>query len=316
MKTTNRTIAILIAASTFFATCQKEKPTDPAVTGDSYSSLADFYSQNGVPMQVFSVNATTGGSFTTPKGTQVTIPANCFMDQQGNPVTGTVNIEFKDLYDKSDMLLSQMPTMMKNGAPLKSGGEFFIRVKSGTKALLLNGSNPVTVKQPLNGWAADPGMLAFSLSPADTLGWKMDSSNVQLDSGSVNYIFDMYNFQTPADSGSWSNSDNSYYFSSYTQTQLTLHAANNPTGHAPEVFLLFTGINSMVHVYFGSGSDFPYQFAPLGLQCTMVAVAVGTNKKVYSSFVPITITANQTVNFSLTETSTAAFKTELKKYNH
>jgi hypothetical protein len=317
MKTINKTLALLFAATMILNSCRKEEtpaPENPATPtgGDNYTSLSSFYAQNGVPMQHFTINGATGGSFTTPKGTVVTIPGNIFMDQSGNPVVGNVTIEFKDIYDKSDMLLSKMPPMLSNGYPLKSGGEFFIRAKSGGASLLLNGSNLITVQQPMNSWAPDPNMMGFGLSPADTAGWVQDSSFSVLDSGSSNYIYSMYTFQSPADSGSWGNSDNPTYFGSYSQTQLTFSPTNNPTGSAPDVYLLFTGINSMVHVYAGT----PYMYAPIGLSCTMVAVGVGSNKKLYSSFVPITITANQTVNFTMAEQTTAAFKAQLNTYNH
>lgn len=321
MKTVNKTITLIAAASVMLATCKKEtpetpvNPANPTTGGDSYSSLADFYSQNGVQTQTFSVNASVGGSFTSSKGSIVTIPANCFMDNIGNPVMGQVNIEFKDIYKKSDMLLSNMPPMLQNGYPLKSGGEFFIRAKSGNNAVLLNWSSPITVEQPLNGWALDLGMVAFGLSPADTLGWMQDSSFVNPNNTSTGYIYSMYNFNSPADSGSWGNSDNSSYFSAYQMVLLTLHASNNPTAFPPDVFLLFNNINSMVHVYHGSGNDFPYQYAPDGLQCTMVAVGVDSNGKLFSSFVPITISGSQTVNFTLSETTADNFKLQLNALN-
>ena len=70
----------------------------------------------------------------------------------------------------------------------------------------------------------------------------------------------------------------------------------------------------MVHVYNYGTNTFPYLYAPQGLQCTVVAVGVkgGT---VYSSFTPITITSNQTVNFSMTATTTAAFESALTALN-
>jgi hypothetical protein len=69
----------------------------------------------------------------------------------------------------------------------------------------------------------------------------------------------------------------------------------------------------MVHVY-SDGTDFPYQFAPLGLDCTIVAVGV-KDKKLYSAFVPITIGNNQTVKFSLNQTTTDDFKAQLNLLN-
>ena len=77
---------------------------------------------------------------------------------------------------------------------------------------------------------------------------------------------------------------------------------------------MFTNVNSLVHVYNGGGSDFPYNYAPIGLQCTIMAIGA-KDEKLYSSFTPITISAGQTVNFTLSETTDAAFKTQLNALN-
>ena len=121
----------------------------------------------------------------------------------------------------------------------------------------------------------------------------------------------MYSFSSSNISGTWCNSDNSDYFSNYSQTNLTLHANDNPSDFNTDIFLVFKNVNSMVHVYKTTTTDFIYNFAPKGLECTMVAVGV-KNNKLYSSFIPITIGSNQTVNFSLSVTTTDDFKKALK----
>ena len=93
---------------------------------DELNISADFFEKNGVQMQTHTIDATAGGTFTSPQGTVVTIPANAFVTGGGAPITGNVNIEFKDIYKKSDMLLSNMSTQTATG-PLKSAGEFFIK---------------------------------------------------------------------------------------------------------------------------------------------------------------------------------------------
>ncbi len=73
------------------------------------------------------------------KGTLITIPANAFVTLGGFPVTGTVNIEYKELYKKSDMLFSDKPTVLFDGSPLKSGGDIFYQshFKRGRRCNLL-----------------------------------------------------------------------------------------------------------------------------------------------------------------------------------
>ncbi|MEO6883983.1 MAG: hypothetical protein ABI199_08165 [Bacteroidia bacterium] len=301
------------------SSCKKDTPSSPTAstsssTSDTYSSMKDFFAKNGVQTQTYTINATAGGSFTTPKGTIVNVPANVFYTQTGTLVTGNVTIEFKDIYTKSDMLLSDMPTM-SNSHPLKSGGEFFIRAKSAGVAVKLSGSNPINVVQPLNGWPIDTAMRSFASTTGDTTGWFVDTTINTVYNNLTNYVFSLYNFKSPIDSGSWCNSDNSQYFSAYTQTSLTL-VNNSSNVQGAYVFLLFTNLNSMVHVYERSSQNYPYLYAPLGLQCTAVAVALNTSGQVYSAFVPITIGNNQTVHFTLSATTTANFKSQLAALNN
>ncbi len=266
-------------------------------------------------MQTYTISGTAGGQFLTPQGTTVVIPPNAFVDQNNNPVTGSVTIQFKDIYKKSDMLLSNKPTQMQFGAPLKSAGEFFVKATVNNAPVFLGTGKKITVKQPLVTGPADTAMVPFVLAPDSfnlNAAWQQNPFDSLYVTASQ-YVFSLYQFSYPADSGTWSNSDNSTFFSAYTQTALTLHANDNPVDYSTDVFLVFKTVNSMVHVY-RSGNDYPYLYAPVGLQCTMVAVGI-KGSKLYAAFVPVTIGNNQTVNFSLTQITTADFKNQLKALN-
>lgn len=311
--------SVIIAAITIIAGCQKDATTTPSSgsgspggggSPDNYSSTGSFFAKNGVPVQTFTVTNSAGGTFTTPQGTVVTIPANTFLNKNFQQVSGQVTISFKDIYKKSDMLLSNMPTNMFNQAPLKSGGEFFIKATAAGSAVLL--ANTITIKQPLNA-PLDSAMGPF-VKPNDTVGWIRNDSAGYCQPTLAGYVFDLYQFNSPVDSGSWCNSDNPTYFSAYPQTVLTLQESDDPKTYDTYVFLVFKNLNSMVHVYNGNGFTFPYNYAPVGLQCTVVAVGV-KGGAVYSSFTPITIGTNQTVTFSMTKSTTAEFKSALAVLN-
>ncbi len=319
MKKLNLLIVALLMI-TIYAGCKKNDAatsTPAAITAsDNYASMAAFHAQNGVPMQTFTINAVTGGSFTTPQGTIVTIPANAFQTQAGGAVTGNVLIQFKDIYKKSDMLLSDKATRYFSGIPLKSGGEFFIKAMQANVPVMMANNKKISIKQPLNGIALDTAMAAMSptVPLTDTIGsWSNNYYDTVLNNTN-SYIFSLYKYNTPIDSGSWCNSDNPNYFAGVVQTTLTLNPTDpNWSNYYTQVYLMFTGINSMVHVY-NNGNTFPYYYAPLTAQCTLVAIGI-SGGKLYSSFTPITITNNLTVNFTLSETTTADFKTRLNTLN-
>lgn len=315
MKT--KTFLIMIASSLVIISCKKEKeaiPTPSTSQPHYYTSVKDFYKMNESPKQSYTINSSTGGSFTTPQGTVVNIPANAFMSQIGDPIVGNITVEFKDIYKKSDMLFSNVPTQTASG-PLKSAGEFFIKAIQNNKAIWLNSGKKITVDQPSGGNLTDAAMMPFVLD-VDSIGlnatwWPTTTDSLEITTS--NYVFSLYQFSYPADSGTWCNSDNSSIFSTYSQTILTSHS-NNADIVSKDIFLVFTGINTMVHVYANSATDNIYDFAPVGLQCTVVAIGV-KDGKLYSSFTPITISANQTVNYTLTETTAETFKTQLKALN-
>ena len=326
-------LAALLLASTLFNACKKSEPApSPATntTTQTYSSLYAFYLQNQVPLQEYTINASTGGSFTTSQGTVVNIPANVFVNANNVLVTGNITIEFKDLYKKSDMLLTGIIPAAWNGAqPMNSGGEFLIYAKSGNNVVKLSGLSPITVTQPLNGWPQDKNMQPLVQATMDSNGifeggtgnWATGDTSGSFPNtvtfDPLYYVFSLYQFAFPVDSGTWCNSDNPNYFNGYTQTNFTIQTTD--TSNYTDVFLLFNGVNSMVHVYenYEPQGKFPYSYAPLGLNCTVVAVAVDSKGNLNSAFVPnTTITANGTVNFTLTPTTAAAFKTQLALYNH
>jgi hypothetical protein len=315
MKAINIPAMMAIAIMLTTAGCKKDLKNQGT---DNYTSTAAFLAANAVSMQHYSVDATAGGNFTSPQGTKVTVAPNSFLTQTGGAVSGAVDISFKDIYNKSDMLLSMVPTMLYYGAPIKSGGEFYIKASQGGSALILTGLQPIVVVQPLNGRAMDTLMMPMrrvtdSIGQNQGIVWAINGTDTLRETPS-GYVFSLYTFAQPVDSGSWCNSDNSTYFSAYQQGTLTL-TETDTASYGTAVFLVFSGLNSMVHVYEGGQNIYPYSYAPIGLQCTVVAVGTkGGN--LYASFTPITISNNQNVNFSLTATTTTDFKNHLNQLNN
>ncbi|MFN8394264.1 MAG: hypothetical protein U0176_06255 [Bacteroidia bacterium] len=59
-----------------------------------------------VPYNSFSVNASQGGTWTSPSGSTIKVPAGIFVDAQGNPVKGKVDIRYREFHDAADIILS------------------------------------------------------------------------------------------------------------------------------------------------------------------------------------------------------------------
>ena len=310
MKTTLLTLAFCFFI--LFNSCRKDHAS--LKNEDSYASTSDFLEKNAPVFHNYVIDGMTGGQFTTQQGTVVEIPPQAFRDQMGHDITSTVNVQFKDIYKKSDMFFSDVPTTIyPSGQLLKSGGEFCIQVTAGNLPLMLKSGKTILVNQPgdlTGGIDSINNLTAFGRydSSAINSGWYPNQYDTVYTS-LTNYIYHLSWLNPNASPGTWINTDNATFFSAYPQTSLTLHPSNQESENC-NVYLIFNDIATMIHVY-SNGTNFTYSFAPQGLACTMVAIMI-KNGSPYSAFVPITITANQVVNFTVSETTTAAFKNYLE----
>ena len=304
------TIACLLLVFTF--SCKK-KQTEPAETGTiSYASMQDFYNQNGVPKQTFTINAVNGGTFVSAKGTTVNIPANAFKDSAGNLISGIINFEFKDIYKKSDMVLSDKATNCDIGA-MKSAGEFYL---NGTyKNILFASTKTITVTQPSNQ-PYDANMEALIIIRSDTAQFVMWNApcgsftcGASIAYYAPNYLYYIHSgtFSSGPITPRWFNTDNPYAFSAYSQT--TLSIINPDASFETDVFIIFKTINSVLQIYNSNG--YSYSYAPIGLQATIVAAGI-KDGKLQTSIIPITISPNQSVTLNYKYMSTDDFVTALK----
>lgn len=316
MKNSLKILALTLAI--FFAvSCDKENGDPTPSQPTTYVSTDHFFSSNAGTLQSYVIDALSGGNFTTPQGTVVIVPANAFVSQSGNPVVGSVMIKFKDVYKKSDMFFNKLSTNMLLGGPIKSAGMFYIKATKGSEGVAMAAGKKIIVNQPLNGLPIDTAMEALVLAP-DSMGgggWAFPFGNPSNELGfsATSYIYSFYQFSTPVDSGSWCNSDNPTFFAGSPNTILTFNPLNNSTAFNTDVYLIFNDVNAMIHVY-KEGAAFKYNYAPQGKQCTMVAVGV-KDGKLYSSFRPVNITGNLTMDFALSETTVEAFKIQLDALN-
>ncbi len=303
---------IFILVTITFYSCKK-KQTEP-VEGSSeyYSSMKDFYIKNGVTKQTFTINAVNGGSFVSVKGTTVNIPANAFKDSVGNLITGVINFEFKDIYKKSDMVLSDMPTNCDIGA-MKSAGEFYLNAYNNVTSVIA--TKTITVIQPSNG-PFDSGMQALAVIRPDTaqkIIWNAPCGAFSCATGTAyyapNYHYYIYSgaFSTDPAYLHWFNTDNPDAFSAYPQTTLTV--INSDISIQADVFLIFSTVNSALQIYNSTG--YKYLYAPVGLKASIVAAGL-KDGKLCASIIPITISSNQTVTLDLKLMNTFDFVNALK----
>ncbi len=79
--------------------------------------------------QTFVVNPKSSQVVTGDNGTLLLIPDNAFVDKNGNPVNGKVNVELIEALTREDLLAMNMGTMSDQGM-LETGGTIYLGAKS------------------------------------------------------------------------------------------------------------------------------------------------------------------------------------------
>ncbi len=196
------TVALFAIA---FSACKKNK--DEVVTAtpvDDVAALTDFFERNVVPSQNFTVDNTLGGVVTTARTAKITFPPNCFHTANGIAVAGNVNVEFKELVDKVDFVLSNKGTIA-NDLPLESGGSWMIKATQGTTVLKINPAAPVKMNIKRDT-AVQGNMFLFNANPAGNknggaVNWGQERATiVPLSAPFSNYFCNL-------DSVGWGNAD-------------------------------------------------------------------------------------------------------------
>lgn len=132
-----------------FANLQpKETPkvnTPPRVEDMGPYPMVALFAQTASESQWFNVNNDRGQVIKGSQGTRIHIPADCFIDQNGQPIDGAVALELKEVYSGKDLLLSNMPTE-RNGKALVSGGSIFLEARKGPNVLAVADDKEILVE--------------------------------------------------------------------------------------------------------------------------------------------------------------------------
>lgn len=141
---------------------QPEVPTVTAPTAQQFSAVQATALENRT--QHFTIGTNDPWtSFTSEKGVIVWLSGNCFT-LNGVPVTGDVDIDYVELFDRGNMLVTNKTTMgvLPNGdkSLLLSGGEVYINVTQNGQQLDTNCGLSVSIPTSLTGGTV-PGMLPW-----------------------------------------------------------------------------------------------------------------------------------------------------------
>ena len=223
---------------------QPGTPTPVTPPGETFASLNDYLSTKAVIPETFTMNAANGGTFTTIKGSTLSIPANGLIHPNGTLVTGMVDIKIKEIFSNSDIMFSGV-FPVSGTSVLNSGGEFFIQATQNGVPLRVQDNFLVNMEIPAQ--AQDQFMDLFFAGPLenDPDNWNLvDSANGTMGNG---FTFNSANntYSCNLDSLNWCNIDAFIWPINYFDCTFNLTGLSGLDGSNTTAFAVFKGQNSV-----------------------------------------------------------------------
>ncbi|WP_417368632.1 hypothetical protein [Gelidibacter japonicus] len=250
-------------------------------------------------------------TLTTDNGVDIYIDANC-LSKNGNAVTGTVALEYVEIFKKGNMITTNKPTMgiMANGdkAMLVTGGEFYLEASQDGVALETNCPMRIKVPTSLTG-GDDPEMIMWQgiIDENGDLAWE-EETDIEGEAGvflqGENYYAFVQNF-------GWTNIDR-FFSDPRPKTTIKVQPPIGYTYENSAVYLSYDGEDSGLAILdtFDNGLfSEHYGQIPIGLECHIVFVTEDNGQWRYA-IKAVTIAQNQITSFIIEE-STIATEAEL-----
>ncbi|WP_156039774.1 hypothetical protein [Aureispira sp. CCB-QB1] len=99
-----------------------------------------------IPFQSYSVATSDGMTIETATGTTIEIPANAFVDKDGNPISGNVEIKFREFHDATDIIASGIPMHNpETGEYMETAGMFEIKGEQAGQEIFVKGDKDIKV---------------------------------------------------------------------------------------------------------------------------------------------------------------------------
>lgn len=277
-------------------------------TAEDFNNLKEAALENLT--QEFQFNTDDGYvTLTSEKGVQISISSSC-LTLNGDAVTGIVDLEFVELFDKGSMLTTNKPTMgtLPNGdkALLISGGEFFVNATQNGAALETNCGFQMLIPADLTG-GVDNDMTLWEgrVDEDGNLAWGEVDEAAGQEGGVFGEGDQYYGF---FQSFGWSNVDR-FYNDPREKTTILVAVPEGYDNTNSSVFLSYDGEDAglaNLDTYDAGTGLFSEHYGqiPIGLECHVIfATEDGDNWKY--AIKAVTIAENDVITFTEDETSIA-----------
>lgn len=299
MKSKIQKSAILLFLSSFLIISCSDTENKIVVVGNSISTtLKTLFNQNTSDLiQTFQMSAADNViTITSSQGVKLEITRSCLRKNNLN-VTGIVDIEFIEIFDKGTMLVTNKPTLGMVGTEkhlLTSGGEFYINATQGGEQLTLACSLFLNVPTSITG-GTDNNMTGF-LGNEDANGniiWDTSTSNEFWGASLSPGAAETYN--TFVSKFGWFNCDKFISFPNG-RTKITAYV---PQEYGNGKSLIFLAAKNFPNSLGQTSGTYP-----IGLECSLIFVAENNGSFKYAIKQNTVLTANHQVTFEPSEMAT------------
>ena len=278
MKALKITSWIVVSALAITA-CKKKTSDTPNDSSPDPVALTNFFEANANSRtQHFSINASSGGIVTGAKGTQVVVIGGMLKDASGTTVTGMVDIQLIEVYDRASMVLMNKPTVaiLPNGdhATLISKGEYYLKITQNNT--VINPNNGVIVRVPANNMPGqENGMSLFDgITQNGNFLWDLVQDSIIPQQGDSTFT-NSYNILEGT--WGWTNVDR-FYNDPRPKTTLKVKLPNGFDNTNSEVYITYDGepgALASLDTYTSDGCfSEHYGLIPIGLEIHIIAVTL------------------------------------------
>lgn len=278
-------ILIMFLAALSLTSCKNDNGPQGPVVGDPYTSWQDLINQLGVSPKSFTINPAITNYLVGDKGTEISLPADAFLDANDDLVSGDVTVTLREFYSREDIVLSGISTNSFDNM-LVSGGSFEMRAKQNGLELKLKPGANISARFPQQTEAEgfENEMLLFTSNDAPNapngFNWQQAGERfATMDTffGTVGYFLNEIQL-------GWSNCDALYAIASTDRTQFQVNVPGFSQSNV-KVFLLVKDLTSVINLFTQVGPNFATyaNSVPVGLEATLVAVAVANDELHYGS---------------------------------
>ncbi len=253
--------------------------------------------------QTFTINASIANTVQCSQGTELRIPANAFVDGQGNVVQGNVELKMTEVFHKGEMVLNHRPTVSQ-GRLLESGGEFNLQASVGDKAVKLASGQQIEIRVPVNNTVASAeGMQVFvqGLDSRGNFTWIPVNTTLRVAAG--NYVFNVSSLN-------WVNIDK--FIDPNTQlTNIKVTAKDLAVDKAStQGYINFKGVASVADLFLENG-EFKGEMLPVGREA-VVLIIHAEGEKLYLGRKDITTATDMNLEVELKRVTRGELEKELE----